>query len=279
MKTFLPNLIIIGAPKCGTSSMHFYLGQHPQIYMSQPKELNFFQLEKNWDKGEMWYRSHFKKQAMIRGESSPMYSNAFEFSDVPERMHALIPDARLIYLMRDPIQRIISHHVHAAAVGLSSGSIEECLNSPNNNYVQYSQYYIQLKHYLKYFALSQICIITSEDLYISRYKTLQQIFRFLEVDPAYYSSQFTTLKNTYADISPKSAFARYLDSVTNHNIRFLIPETMRSAIRKMIFSRFKDRVAKPILNDRLKSQLMNFLKDDINQLRVLTNQKFEKWCL
>ena len=46
MKTFLPNLIIIGAPKCGTSSMHFYLGLHPQIYMSQPKELNFFQLEK-----------------------------------------------------------------------------------------------------------------------------------------------------------------------------------------------------------------------------------------
>ena len=279
MKTFLPNLIIIGAPKCGTSSMHFYLGRHPQIYMSQPKELNFFQLEKNWDKGEMWYRSHFKKQAMIRGESSPMYSNAFEFSDVPKRMHQLIPDARLIYLIRDPIKRIISHHVHATAVGLSSGSIEECLKSPDNNYLQYSQYYIQLKQYLKYYSLSQICIVTSEDLYISRYETIQKVFRFLEVDPAYYSNQFSTLKNTYADISPKSAFARYLDSVTNHNIRFIIPETMRSAIRKMIFSRFKDRVAKPILNDRLKSQLINFLKDDINQLRALTNQKFEKWCL
>jgi hypothetical protein len=279
MKTFLPNLIIIGAPKCGTSSMHFYLGQHPQIYMSQPKELNFFLLEKNWDKGEIWYRSHFKKQAMIRGESSPMYSNAFQFSDVPERMNRLIPDARLIYLVRDPIQRIISHYIHSTALGKTSESIEECLKSPDNNYVQYSQYYIQLKHYLKYYSLSQICIITSEDLYNSRYETLQKVFRFLEVEPFYYSKQFTTLKNTYADISPKSVFARYFNRLTNHNIRFIIPETIRSLIRKMIFSRFKDRVSKPILSNKLKIQLVSWLKEDINQFRALTNQKFERWCL
>jgi hypothetical protein len=279
MKTFLPNLIIIGAPKCGTSSMHFYLGQHPQIYMSQPKELNFFLLEKNWNKGEIWYRSHFKNQAMIRGESSPMYSNAFQFSDVPERMNRLIPDARLIYLVRDPIQRIISHYIHSTALGKTSESIEECLKSSDNNYVQYSQYYIQLKHYLKYYSLSQICIITSEDLYDSRYETLQKVFRFLEVEPFYYSKQFTTLKNTYADISPKSAFARYFNRLTNHNIRFIIPETIRSLIRKMIFSRFKDRVSKPILSNKLKIQLVSWLKEDINQFRALTNQKFERWCL
>jgi len=279
MKTYLPNLIIIGAPKCGTSSMHFYLGLHPQIYMSQPKELNFFQIEKNWDKGEKWYRSHFKKQAIIRGESSPMYSNTFEFLGVPERMHALIPDARLIYLMRDPIERIISHHIHATAVGLSSGSIDECLNSPDNNYIQYSKYYTQLESYLKYYSLSQICMITSEELYLERYQTLKKVFCFLGVDSGYYSNQFTTLKNTYADISPKSQFARYLDRMTNHNIRFIIPETIRSSIRKMIFSRFKDRVSKPILSNKLKKQLVNCLKDDINQLRALTNQKFEKWCL
>jgi len=279
MKTFLPNLIIIGAPKCGTSSMHFYLGLHPQIYMSQPKELNFFQLEKNWDRGELWYRSHFKKTAMIRGESSPMYSNSMEFSGVPERMHKLLPEARLIYLMRDPIQRIISHHVHARAVGLSSGSIQECLKLPDNNYIQYSKYYTQLKSYLKYYSLSQICIITSEELYFARYKTLKKVFRFLGLDSNFYSNQFNILKNTYADISPKSPFARYLDEITNHNIRFIMPETVRSSIRKLIFSRFTDRVAKPMLHSKLKKQLVSYLKDDIDQLRALTNRKFERWSL
>ncbi|KPA09700.1 sulfotransferase domain-containing protein [Candidatus Magnetomorum sp. HK-1] len=279
MKNYLPNLIIIGAPKCGTSSMHFYLGLHPQIYMSQPKELNFFQLEKNWDKGESWYRSHFIKAVKVRGESSPMYSNCIEYPDVPERMHAMIPDARLIYILRDPVKRIISHHVHATAVGLSSGSIEECLELPDNNYIQYSKYFMQLNAYLKYYPLSQICILTSEELYYSRYKTVQKVFRFLGVDSNFYSNQFTTLKNTYADISPKSPFARYLDKITNHDIRFIIPETIRSSIRRVIFSKFKDRVSKPILDNKLKMRLINCLKDDTDQLRGLTNRKFERWCI
>src|ERR1700728_3618911 len=66
----LPNLIVIGAAKCGTTSLHHYLSQHPQICMSHKKELDFFCEDANWQKGQAWYRSHFAADAIVYGESS-----------------------------------------------------------------------------------------------------------------------------------------------------------------------------------------------------------------
>ena len=71
----LPNLIIIGGLKCGTTSIHHYLGLHPEINMSKPKELNFFVQELNWDLGLDWYRGRFDGRFEVRGESSPHYTN------------------------------------------------------------------------------------------------------------------------------------------------------------------------------------------------------------
>src|ERR671915_243608 len=70
----LPNLVIIGAQKCGTSVLHYYLGLHPEVSMSKPKELNFFIEERNWPRGVEWYRGHFDPEARVRGEASPNYS-------------------------------------------------------------------------------------------------------------------------------------------------------------------------------------------------------------
>src|SRR5919108_5987197 len=108
----LPNLIIIGAQKCGTSALHHYLGLHPDIFMSHEKELNFFMQRKNWDKGRAWYESMFPCNATVRGEASPGYTDYPTEPRVAERMHSLIPDAKLIYIVRHPIERMISQYVH-----------------------------------------------------------------------------------------------------------------------------------------------------------------------
>ena len=86
----LPNLIVIGGLKCGTTSLHHYLGLHPRIEMSRPKELNFFVSELNWDLGADWYASHFDRSAQIRGETSPHYTNLPRFTGVAERMRELL---------------------------------------------------------------------------------------------------------------------------------------------------------------------------------------------
>ena len=113
----LPNLIIIGGLKCGTTSIHHYLGLHPEIQMSKPKELNFFVGELNWDLGLDWYASRFDNRFKVRGESSPHYTNLPRFEGVAERIREHCPDARLLYMVRDPIKRILSHWVHATGAG------------------------------------------------------------------------------------------------------------------------------------------------------------------
>src|SRR5689334_4168641 len=92
----LPNLIIIGGLKCGTTSIHHYLGLHPEINMSKPKELNFFVAELNWDLGLGWYEGRFDGRFSVRGESSPHYTNLPYFKGVPERIERQISGAKLI---------------------------------------------------------------------------------------------------------------------------------------------------------------------------------------
>ncbi len=87
-KGILPNLIVIGAPKCATTSLHYYLGLHPQISMSRNKELGFFVSELNWPKGIEWYKSNFTGKARIYGESSTHYASYPFFSGVPEKMYS-----------------------------------------------------------------------------------------------------------------------------------------------------------------------------------------------
>ena len=86
----LPNLVVIGGLKCGTTSVHHYLNLHPEVEMSRPKELNFFVSELNWTLGQEWYASHFSGRASVRGESSPHYTNRPRFDGVAERMRSLL---------------------------------------------------------------------------------------------------------------------------------------------------------------------------------------------
>src|SRR6059058_1737729 len=85
----LPNLLVIGGLKCGTTSLHHYLNLHPEVAMSRPKELNFFVAELNWPLGRDWYAGHFEPGAPVRGESSPHYTNRPAFAGVSQRMREL----------------------------------------------------------------------------------------------------------------------------------------------------------------------------------------------
>ncbi|MGA8218278.1 MAG: sulfotransferase, partial [Solirubrobacterales bacterium] len=158
----LPNLIIVGGLKCGTTSIHHYLGLHPEIHMSKPKELNFFVEELNWDLGLDWYRSRFDSRFAVRGESSPHYTNLPYFEGVPQRIGEHIPDAKLLYMVRDPISRILSHWCHAVGAGYETRTMEEALARSDQTYVTRSRYWMQLQPYIERFDRSQIEIITQE---------------------------------------------------------------------------------------------------------------------
>lgn len=180
----LPNFIVIGAGKAGTTSLWGYLGDHPEVFVSNPKELNFFTVEHNWHKGLEWYERHFEAAggAKAVGEVSGNYTNWPQYDGVPARMAKTVPDARLIYVVRDPIERIVSAYRYMRVMGHEEQPIEQALQT-RPVYLNVSRYATQIERYLEYFQREQLCIVVSEDLRADRENALRRVFAFLGVDP------------------------------------------------------------------------------------------------
>ncbi|NCR38398.1 MAG: sulfotransferase domain-containing protein [Microcystis aeruginosa W13-11] len=279
----LPNFIIIGGMKCGTTSLHYYLNCHPDISMSTEKELDFFLEKKNWYKGLGWYQSQFRGKGKIYGEASPNYTNFPHWPETASLMSKILPDVKLIYLVREPIQRLISHYVHKLADGGENRSIEEALSdfedNSHNPYICRSRYYLQLEQYLQYFDAANLLIITTEELYYYPEQVLPKIFRFLGV-----SDNITSI-NCRKRLH-ESVLKRRKTFLGNHIAQLPImtkinhlPPSLRNHVNKLIYFPFSTPVSKPILDTELRHQLIEYLKDDVEQLRQFTGQKFSEWSI
>jgi len=272
----LPNLIVIGAMKCGTGSLHYYLGLHPEIKMSRPKELDFFIEERNWNETIDWYKSHFSGEARIYGESSPNYTRHPFFAGVPERMHKIVPGAKLIYILRDPFNRMISHYIHECSMGRESRTFSEALKERDDNlYVSASMYYMQLRQYLEYFPLSSILIVTLEELHLHRFPTLQKVFRFLNVDDSFHSQDFSNIRNESSYRRRKSP----VGSILTRAVGKPVIEKLPIPLRRLLSIPFSRKVERPEFDEKLREELIEYFKDDINCLREVTGYKFEDWSL
>lgn len=277
-KGTLPNLIIIGGQKCATTSLHYYLGLHPEISMSKQKELNFFVREYNWDKGVEWYKSNFMGNAKIWGEASPDYTHYPFFAGVPERMHTVVPQTRLIYILRDPIDRIVSEYVHRYVDGKENRTIEEALaHLRDNPYVLRSKYFMQLEQYLDFFDKTNILIITSEDLYSFPRKTLKAVFRFLYVDDTFYSRRFLLKWHKSKYKRRKTRLGVYLSGTPLAKFLGTLPFTLQGPFEKIFFFPISYKVSRPILNQRLQRDLVEFLIEDIRQLTKYAGCRFGGW--
>ena len=108
-----PDFLILGAQRCGTSSLHHWLSQHPDIWLPDEKELHFFDL--NWHAGPSWYRGMFTDDGRVVGEATPIY---LFYPNVDDWVHEVAPDCKFIVLLRDPVDRAYSHYHHALRTGV-----------------------------------------------------------------------------------------------------------------------------------------------------------------
>lgn len=207
----LPDFLIIGAQKGGTTSLYLYLNEHPNIGGAVIKEVNFF--DKNYHLGLPWYRKQFpvplqklytrniRKQNYLIGEASPSY---LQYPHTPGRIAQLLPDVKLIALLRNPVERAYSQYRHNVARDFEQLSFADAIDAEeertraekekvlgNKNYnntafYRYSYlargvYVDQLKHWLDFFPREQLLLLKSEDLYAEPAATFQQTLAFLQV--------------------------------------------------------------------------------------------------
>lgn len=178
--TRLPDFIIIGAMKSATSTLHNQLSAQPGIFMSSPKEPNFFSDDDIYNKGLSWYSGLFSDASAgdIRGESSTHYTKLPDYPNTIQRLKAAIPQPRLIYVMRHPVDRLISHYMHQWSEGVISCDINQAIDR-YPELVDYSCYGMQITPYLKEFGSEAVLPLFFDDLKKNKVKALNRVGEFI----------------------------------------------------------------------------------------------------
>lgn len=198
----LPAFLGVGAQKGGTTTLHLLLQQHPQVFLPPGKELHYF--THRFAQGRQWYQQQFKAAdpGQRCGEVTPYY---LFHPLVPERIKALLPDVRLVILLRDPVERALSGYFHSVRLGLESLPLEEALlaeplrlaQAPPpeggaeggghahqaHSYLARSRYDVQLNRYEAWFHPDQMLILRSEDLFADPEPIWRRLLDFLALEP------------------------------------------------------------------------------------------------
>jgi hypothetical protein len=274
----MPNLIVIGGLKCGTTSLHHYLNLHPEIAMSRPKELNYFVAELNWALGSDWYRGHFPAAAAVRGETSPHYTNRPRFEGVAERMRESLPeDARFVYMVRHPIDRLLSHYLHNVSGGYETRELADAVADPSCAYVQRGRYAYQLEPYLEAFGPDRVLVVTREELGAERDATVRRVFKFAGVEPEFTSPEFDREWETGS--GKGSGGFRLMDrAVRMPGLRALdrnfdrLPERLRWLVERLVHDPGSGEAPKPKLDPDLQERLAARFRPDAARLEEVTGR-------
>ena len=175
-----PDFIIIGAMKSATSTLHTQLSMQPGVFMSTPKEPNYFSDNEQYAKGVSWYTSLFSQaeETDICGESSTHYTKLPQYPETVERMAECLETPKLIYVMRDPIDRLVSHYIHQWTQNLMRCDINEAIDK-YDELISYSCYSMQIQPYLDQFGYENVLPIFMEAIKSDNQQELTRIADFL----------------------------------------------------------------------------------------------------
>jgi hypothetical protein len=293
----MPNFLIIGAAKSGTSALYHYLRQHPQIYMSPVKEPHFFAFEGRKPHGQgpgdtigsaitslEDYQALFKKTAAETaiGEASTSY---LYISGAAERIQHYIPEVKLIAMLRHPAERAYSAFMHLVREGrepladLAQALREEETRIHNNwgplwHYTQGGYYYSQLKRYFDRFDRGQIKIYLYEDFTTKPHGVIQNIYQFLEVDETF-TPDIDIRYNTSG--TPKNELLHTFlikKNPVKTILKTFFPAKLRRHIRNNLMNR---NLVKLPLSPALRRQLIDVYREDILKLQELIQRDLSLW--
>src|SRR5215469_1214124 len=282
-----PNLFVIGAMKSGTTSLHEYLNSHPQIAMSEWKEPAFFVEELTWRRGEDWYLTLFENDGKYRylGESSTHYTRLPVFQGVAERLYRFNPAARLIYIMRNPFERIVSHYWHNTQIRdfkHGGGEPRPLLRAVTEDpqYLAFGDYATQLEPYISRFGREALYALTFETLVQDPQRELDRIYQWLGLPPHPLGDQGAQAHNQRPKGITGAAGAGILYRIrfsnTWHRIARYFPIWMKEWAKRRAYRPVDDRQSADEMA-RLRAEIGDVQRRQIDRLRHLLNRDFPEW--
>ena len=216
------DFLIVGAQKSGTTSLANHLSSHTNISISIPKETHFFSKNPNWKDSVSNYHKLFSDlNSKICGEASTTYTFFPDFGDVAKRIYEYNPDIKLIYIMRHPVDRIISQYSHDIVKANNPPEDFESILS-EETYINRSKYGFQLKQYLEYFSQEQILLLIFEEYISNIAYSLELVSSFIGVDFSGFPKQLdlraknvTAEKVVHSDFTKKLASTYIADAIRN----------------------------------------------------------------
>ena len=277
----LPTFLIIGTMKGGTTSLYNYLSGHPQVFMSATKELHYFVADKNLVRGQRWYERNFRDTdgAISVGEASPDYTKYPIYPGVPARIANTMPGVKLLYVIRNPLDRIRSHYLHDVARGRERRPMSEAVPA-NLHYLAPSRYALQIEQYLEHFPREQMLVITSEALRSDRGATMRRVHEFLGVDAEWSApvqqKEFNSIAAKSAP-SPLLLAARRLPGAST--LRLRAPGPVAVAERLLRGPRRPVDVEAATMSEEMQRRLIDELTPDLERLRGHLGHGFDAWGL
>jgi len=265
---------VIGAMKAGTSTMHSHLAEHPSIYAPARKEPKFFSNPSPGAAEVAAYTRLFanRDSAAWAFESSTAYTKYPMIAGVPERIHAAVPDARLIYLIRNPVDRICSAYLHNVAEGRERRSFEDAVFEPTQAYLNISRYHLQLSQYLRVFRRDQVLVLLFEDFVADVDRTLTEVAQFLDLDDGF--AKVGKAKK-YNETAQKRSMSPLIQTLTRlPGYRFL-PWTLRRRAAERLTDPLPSK--QEIIDGRLRERILRELDADLARLGDVLERDFSCW--
>ncbi len=231
-----PDFFIIGAMKCGTSTLHDQLAAQDGVFMSTPKEPNFFSDDDNYRRGIDWYKNVFAgaPQGAMLGESSTHYSKLPTYPDTIDRLAAYAPEAKFIYVLRHPLDRLVSHFIHAWTQNEIATDIDDALTK-HEELIAYGQYERQIAPFIDRFGVDRIQLTAFEWMTASPQSAINRIGDFLGAEHA------MTWRD---DIAPSNISSQRIRRFPLYDL--LVESPLATSIRRTI--------APKALRNRIKAQ-------------------------
>jgi hypothetical protein len=274
-----PNFLIIGAMKSGTTSLYRYLEAHPEVCLSGVKEPGFFVEERAWSQGWEWYDSLFQPSARTKavGEGSTHYTKYPLHERVAEKIAQHLPAVKLIYIMREPVARSVSHYWHMYHHWHETRSMLRAMKE-ESQYVDFSCYAMQLEQYFRHFPREQFYFASFERLKETPRDVVRECFEFLGVDETFVPH---VLGQAFNESPPQVRKTRGLV----HRIRWspwwtriapYCPARLKQFGKQLEFTR----VERPRETPQAVSEYLRPIFADENQrLFELIGQQFTEWKL